>query len=127
MLYFSYSKGTEEIKMKKYNLSEIMKNAWAMKKTNGNASFSDCLRKAWAKAKNVKKIFDGSDSVMLNGFQFALWEKYGKRRIYINNYSGHNKSNAGGYIDLDRGNKIVATGCVKFAALSFLNEYEIAA
>ena len=64
--------------MKKYNLSEIMKNAWAMKKTNGNASFSDCLRKAWAKAKNVKKIFDGSDSVMLNGFQFALWERKSK-------------------------------------------------
>ena len=69
------------------------------------------------------KKFEGSANV--NGFEFNLWEKYGKRRIYINNYSGSNKSNRGGYIDLDNENYINATGCVKFAAMDFLKEYEI--
>ena len=123
MLYFSCSTGTDEHKMKKYNLSEIMKNAWAMFR-KGGVSFSDCLRKAWAMAKGlVKKQFDGSAN--LDGFQFNLWEKYGKRRIYVNNYSGRNKSNQGGYIDLDRGNAVHAVGCVKSAAERFLATYAI--
>ncbi|MEF2699896.1 MAG: hypothetical protein U0N08_01850 [Oscillospiraceae bacterium] len=69
------------------------------------------------------KKFEGSADV--NGFEFNLWEKYGKRRIYINNYSGSNNSNRGGYIDLDNENAIHATGCVKFAAMDFLREYEV--
>lgn len=60
MLYFSYSKGTEDDKMKKYNLSEIMKNAWAMFRKGGRI-FADCLRQAWAIAKKpAKKHFDGN-------------------------------------------------------------------
>lgn len=55
--------------MKKYNLSEIMKSAWAtFRKTNW--SFSKCLRNAWIDA---KMLAVGN-----------LWEKYGKRRIYFN-------------------------------------------
>lgn len=123
MLYFSYSKGTEENEMKKYNLSEIMKNAWAMFR-KGGILFADCLRKAWAIAKQpAKKQFDGNANI--DGFEFNLWEKYGKRRIYINNYSGRNKSNQGGYIDLDRNNYIHAVGCVKGAAVRFLMTYAI--
>ena len=71
----------------------------------------------------VKKQFSGSEN--LDGFQFNLWEKYGKRRIYVNNYSGRNKNNRGGYIDLDCGNSIHAVGCVKSAAERFLATYAI--
>lgn len=109
--------------MKKFNLSKIMKDAWNMFKKNFG-SFADCLRKAWAIAKGAaKKQFDGFANI--DGFEFNLWEKYGKRRIYINNYTGCNKNNRGGYIDLDNDNRINASGCVKFAAMDFLKAYEI--
>lgn len=109
--------------MKKFDLSKIMKDAWKMFKENAG-SFADCLRKAWAIAKGIaKKQFTGSANVY--GFEFALWEKYGKRRIYINNYSGRNKSNRGGYIDLDNDNYISAVGSAKFAAHAFLKAYEV--
>ena len=72
---------------------------------------------------DAKKQFNGNANI--DGFEFSIWEKYGKRRIYINNYSGHNKSNQSGYIDLDHNNQIHAVGCVKFAAIDFLNSYEI--
>lgn len=49
--------------MKKYNLSEIMKNAWTQYRTSQKwvspLSFSDCLRRAWAKAKEAVRIFTG--------------------------------------------------------------------
>jgi hypothetical protein len=113
--------------MKKYNLSNIMKKAWWFFRNSKSVStFSDALRKAWAIAKQsiqtAKKAFTGSANV--NGYEFNLWEKYGKRRIYINNYSGSNRSNNGGYIDLDHENAIHAVGSVKFAALEFLKAYE---
>ena len=109
--------------MKRYNLSKIMKNAWAMFRKGGHI-FAECLRKAWAIAKQpAKKQFSGNANI--DGFEFNIWEKYGKRRIYINNYSGHNKNNRGGYIDLDHGNSIHATGCVNSAANNFLAAYEI--
>lgn len=70
----------------------------------------------------TKQQFDGSANI--NGFEFVLWEKYGKRRIYINNYSGRNKRNQGGYIDLDNGNALHAVGCVAGAAQQFMMTYE---
>lgn len=43
--------------MKKYNLSEIMKKAWTMRKMSlewvMSLSFSECLRRAWASAKEA--------------------------------------------------------------------------
>lgn len=117
----------------KYNLSEIMKRAWSIRKLsikyNTGLSFSDCLRRSWKEFKETaaeaaKPVFE--DSVDMDGFRFVLWEKHGLRRIYINNYTGHNKSNRGGYIDLDHGNSVVAAGCVKSAALRFLDAYLIA-
>ena len=99
-----------------------MKNAWSIRKEK-KVSMSYALKEAWKNAKNpVKPVFNGYAN--LDGFTFNLWEKYGKRRIYINNYSGRNKSNNGGYINLDNMN-IVATGCVKYAAQNFLKQYEI--
>lgn len=108
----------------KYNKREIMMNAWSIRRSE-NVSMSIALQKAWSIAKNPSKTeFDGYAEI--DGFTFNLWEKYGKRRIYINNYSGRNKSNTGGYINLDSDNSIVATGCVKDAARRFLEAYEIA-
>ena len=119
-----------------FDRSKIMKKAWNMKKDllcrNISATFSDCLRKAWAIAKAEalreekaasKLIFD--EKADMDGFRFILWEKHGLRRIYINNYTGHNKNNRGGYIDLDHGNSIVAVGCVKSAAKRFLDTYRV--
>lgn len=37
--------------MAKYNKSEIMKNAWSIRKSF-NVSMSEALKKAWAKAKS---------------------------------------------------------------------------
>lgn len=37
--------------MKKYNLSEIMKRAWEIKKENTENIFSLCLRMAWQETK----------------------------------------------------------------------------
>lgn len=117
----------------KYNLSEIMKRAWVIRKLsikyNTGLSFSDCLRRSWKEFKETaaeaaKPVFE--DSVDMDGFHFNRWEKYGLRRVYINNCTGRNKGNQGGYIDLDRNNSIVAAGCVKSAALRFLDAYRVA-
>lgn len=49
--------------MKKYNLSEIMKNAWSLRKMSLKwvtpLSFGDCLRRAWAAAKEAARVFTG--------------------------------------------------------------------
>lgn len=105
-----------------YNKSEIMKNAWRIRRSK-NISMSYALKESWAIAKRPSKpVFDGY--VEMDGFTFNLWEKHGLRRIYINNYSGRNKKNAGGYINLDNMN-ISATGSVKYAAHKFLDSYQI--
>ena len=41
--------------MRKYNKSDIMKNAWKMFR-NGFAEFGECLKQSW---ENAKKIIDG--------------------------------------------------------------------
>jgi hypothetical protein len=35
-----------------FNKSEIMRNAWSIKVTEKSWSFSDCLKKSWAQAKD---------------------------------------------------------------------------
>lgn len=106
-----------------YNKSEIMKNAWNIRRTK-NVSMSSALKEAWAVAKKPSKpVFDGYAE--MDGFTFNLWENYGLRRIYVNNYTGRNKKNSGGYINLDN-MAIAATGCVKDAARKFLDTYQVA-
>lgn len=39
--------------MKKYSLSNIMKRAWEIKKIQKGLSFSECLKKSWAKEKEL--------------------------------------------------------------------------
>ena len=49
--------------MKKYNLSEIMKAAWNLRKMSlkwvTSLSFGDCLRRAWKAAKEAARVFSG--------------------------------------------------------------------
>lgn len=83
--------------MKKYNLSSIM-------------------RRAWAEAKAEKKKFEGWAKVLIEDevlaackskssyFVFKLWEKGPHRRIYVNDY----KYRSVAYIDLNDNNEIVS-------------------
>ena len=105
--------------MKKYNLSNIMKRAWEMVKTFG-ATISEGLKEAWKEAKSalekikfegtaiigkVRKGEDKPEEVEKSGsnfYKFNLWEKGGKRRIYINDYQRRSM----GYIDLNNNNEI---------------------
>jgi len=49
--------------MKKYNLSEIMKAAWNLRKMSlkwvTSLSFGECLRRAWKAAKEASRVFSG--------------------------------------------------------------------
>lgn len=105
--------------MKKYNVSEIMKRAWEIKKENEENIFSECLKMAWAEAKSPKK----SEKEILidrlnekaeeanshdNGYHYVAsvsnWENYGKSRTYFaiyesRNNSKHSKKISYGYYD----------------------------
>ena len=93
--------------MKKYNLSEIMKKAWHIKKSwNARGlSFGECLKRAWAEAKNKlheakyygMKFVDGM-KLEVDGYVRTLsrWTKSCFDRIYINGGSRHGD----GYVDL---------------------------
>ena len=74
----------------------------------------------------IAKFWDAVTDYFMGRISDKTKCKFGKRRIYINNCTGHNKSNRGGYIDLDNGNSVVAAGCVKTAAYNFLAAYRIA-
>lgn len=89
----------------KYNLSEIMKNAWAAYKARtlypaydfrSKVSFSDCLRQAWFSAKQAAK--QSAELASMAGKKFAQgmeitidyvtyslrrWTNYGKDRVYV--------------------------------------------
>lgn len=73
----------EVSKMKKYNMHEIMVNAWNIRRVN-NVSMSTALRAAWALAKAIntaEQVASGIDwntKVKVND-----WMKYGKSRTYI--------------------------------------------
>lgn len=94
------------MKMKKYNLSKIMKRAWEMKKDYHCRAldFSQCLKKAWDEAKNEyqnslvpDKFTDGME-ITVDGVTRTLnrWTKGGYDRVYIN--GGCRKGD--GFIDL---------------------------
>lgn len=83
--------------MRKYNLSKIMRRAWELVKKIG-MTISSGLKKAWEEAKNMdKEKFKKSAKILKPGYDencctdsaylyFSLWEKYGKSRVYINDY-----------------------------------------
>lgn len=119
--------------MKKYNLSNIMKRAWGFVRKLG-LSISDGLKKAWTEAKVKKELFKCSAKIQKPGslglsasdfLTFSLWAKYGKKRIYINDY----KRRTIGY--LENGKFIKIDGCgnrqdeIEYTIESFKQNYEI--
>lgn len=68
--------------MKKYNLSNIMKNAWAIRRM-AECTMSDALKTAWSNAKAPKDIV----SALLSAGG-KRWVKNGKDRIYLSRSIG---------------------------------------
>lgn len=69
--------------MKKYDLSIIMKNAWAIRRMTGCA-MSEALHKSWANAKAPKDIV--SNLIAAGG---RRWTKAGHDRIYLSRAIGY--------------------------------------
>lgn len=69
--------------MKKYNLHNIMTNAWAIRKTAG-VDMSIALKAAWA---TEKALAVAEDEGKESGWNYRTtandWVKYGKNRTYI--------------------------------------------
>lgn len=110
--------------MKKYNLSNIMKRAWALVKKVG-MTISSGLKKAWDEAKKiaekteaeqlVEKLEENLESILYGNIYIHagisrevsanLWEKNGKKRMYLDircyslagNHKGTYKC---GYVDM---------------------------
>lgn len=124
--------------MKKYNLSKIMKRAWELVKKIG-MTISEGLKKAWKEAKDaIEKIkFTGYAAVvkLTNGeanpnigtyydsesnyLYFSLWEKYGKKRIYINDY----KRRTVGFIDCLNNNRIDTDNKYVYETAKYFTEH----
>ena len=106
--------------MKKYNLSKIMKRAWELVKKAG-MTISSGLRKAWEEEKKAVKnaldeMYNNLNSMIANEnsgifsknrqeVSVNIWEKYGKKRAYlnINEYKINGvckKSYKCGYVDM---------------------------
>ena len=86
--------------MKKYNLSEIMKKAWEtyrkFKSFISPLSFAECLRRAWAEAKNatvkaveitLATVKAAAQKLVISGeyeeIKVSEWSNYGRTRVYI--------------------------------------------
>lgn len=96
----------------KYNLSKIMKSAWEMHRSYScrSLTFAECLKRAWAKAKEAmadaaetakvagKKFVDGME-ITFDGYTTILrrWTKGNQDRIYLNAATGRKNY---GYVDL---------------------------
>ena len=96
----------------KYNRSEIMKNAWEIRRSYNarGLTFGECLKRAWEKAKTAianaaqlaamtgKKFVNGME-ITFDGYTRTLsrWTKGGMDRVYINGGSRRGE----GYIDLN--------------------------
>lgn len=90
---------TEEKKMKKYNLSAIMKDAWEHYKAqtgDNKKTFGYFLHWAWVDAKYAlieaaKKVAEKAKEVIVKGWNItqlekagaSRWTKYGKDRMYL--------------------------------------------
>lgn len=82
--------------MKKYNLSNVMKRAWEIKKMQKGLSFSECLKKSWTTEKEIvayneernemseiDKAADEYEGRTGYSCRYNRWQKYGKDRTYI--------------------------------------------
>jgi len=102
--------------MKKYNLSEIMRAAWSIKKDarTHKMTFSDCLKRAWDKAKTLVENakfygirFVNNMVITLDGYTRTLtrWTKGNCDRIYIN---GGSNSERNCFVDIKSGMRNVS-------------------
>lgn len=69
--------------MKKYNLSNIMRNAWAIRRKTG-CTMSEALCQSWATAKVPAKTVETLTVEDLTAMGGKLWEKGKLRRVYFN-------------------------------------------
>lgn len=67
----------------KYNKSEIMKNAWTIRKAT-RCTMSEALKMSWAKAKTPVKTVETLTVEDLTSMGGKLWEKGNLRRVYFN-------------------------------------------
>lgn len=69
--------------MKKYNLSNIMKNAWEIRRS-AHVDMSTALKAAWAKE---KAAFAAEETGKESGWNYRVsvsnWVNYGKNRTYV--------------------------------------------
>ncbi|WNX85273.1 hypothetical protein RWV98_03065 [Agathobaculum sp. NTUH-O15-33] len=91
--------------MKKYNMSEIMKAAWRVKRNFCHLPFGECLRRAWERAKFIAQQitviatkFTNNMTVIADGYTRTLtrWTKGNFDRVYINGGSRRGD----GFVDL---------------------------
>lgn len=69
--------------MKKYNMRNIMTNAWRIRREN-NVSMSTALRAAWSLAKAVNAAESVATGISWNTkVRVNDWAKYGKSRTYV--------------------------------------------
>lgn len=114
----------------KYNVKSIMTRAWEIKHQDARNYFAECLKMAWAEAKNSKIDFTGYAVLQKVDLPFNLvfkrWSNYGKDRVYITR-EGYRESV--GYINLMTGEFVPAKyTCKAFSAdaENFLNLYNVA-
>lgn len=120
--------------------AQVMRRAWEIYRTlvgNRIAKLSAALKRAWAEIKGAaKKAFEGFAKIAkmedaqadneCHFLYFKKWEKYGKSRIYINDY----KKRTLGYLE----NGVVTINNrqgndaeqVEYALDKFFNTYVIA-
>jgi len=70
----------------KYNMSRIMKRAWAIKAEDARYIFSMCLRMAWAEVRNGenKEMTKEEKIKVLEAKGFKRWTKGNMDRMYAN-------------------------------------------
>lgn len=97
----------------KYNKTEIMRNAWRIRKTY-NVSMSVAMKAAWAVAKAVAIAEQDADEYCGN-YRTSVndWAKYGKARCYIasrwyTNAWALKRERKIGFVDLTTGEFVAA-------------------
>ena len=88
--------------MKKYNRSEIMKNAWTIVRNFGK-NISEALKMAWNLAKAIIKMKE--DDFEPDGkVTYKFWFNYGKCRAYVKrSWVSRYQDGRGWFVNLETG------------------------
>lgn len=88
--------------MKKYNKSEIMKNAWTIVKKFGK-KISEALKMAWNLAKAIVEMKE-NDYEPDGTVTYNFWFGYGKSRAYIKrDWVSKYQNGRGWFVNLETG------------------------